>query len=196
MTGLLFCVGLGMLLGLEEAGAFLLPGDISLVAAAVHGRAYEGPGFFVAAWIVATVAMVGGASVLFHGVRQSRRLDRVLPQRVRGLVQQHGALGIAVARILPGLRNATVFAAASSNVPYRTFLEGLTPAAALWSALLLVLGWFGGDAILGAVGMLHHSRVLGVVSVILLVAAAFFIAVRLWTTRRHHHQEPSEATLQ
>lgn len=186
MTALLFCVGLAILLGLEEAGAFFIPGDISLIAAGIHGRADAAPLFLIAAWAVSTAAMTGGATILFHGVQQSNRLDRVLPNRVRSLIRYHGAVGVFGARILPGLRNATVFAAATAKLRYRTLLEGLIPAAAVWSAILLLLGWFGGSAMLAAYHQLHQHRSLKIISFALLVASLLFVAGRLWTTRHHH----------
>ncbi|HEX6507619.1 MAG TPA: hypothetical protein VF221_08315, partial [Chloroflexota bacterium] len=81
---------------------------------------------------------------------------------------------------VPGLRNATVFAAASARLPYRTFLLGLVPAAMLWSGLLLALGWFGGQAMLAAFSQLHQSPLLKIVSLGLLLAVVGFLWLRLW----------------
>jgi membrane protein DedA with SNARE-associated domain len=178
MSALLVCLGLGGILTLEEAGLFLLPGDISLVAAGVH----FGQGslvILVISWAVASLAMVAGASVLFYGVGRSRRLERVLPDRVRRLVRYHGLWGVTAARLVPGLRNATVFAASSANLPYRTFLSGLAPASAIWSGLLLGLGWLGGAAFLAAFHAVHSGWPVQVASAGLLLGAAGFVVIRV-----------------
>jgi membrane protein DedA with SNARE-associated domain len=182
VTAILFCVGLALILALEEAGLFFLPGDISLVAAGVHSREVAAFWFLPLACLLATCAMSLGATVLFRGVQHSGRLGRVIPERVRIMIQRHGAAGIFGARIFPGLRNATVFAAASSHLPYRTFLIGLVPAAALWSVFLLLLGWAGGPAMLAAFHAISEHPVLKVASFALLGCGLLFVAIRVWTT--------------
>ncbi|GAC1463519.1 MAG: hypothetical protein PVSMB7_05250 [Chloroflexota bacterium] len=184
MPTVLFCIGIGLLLGFEEAGAFFLPGDISLLAAGVRARGEEGPLLLLALWGVSALSMVIGATSLYHTVRISDRFDRVLPRRARSMIQRHGVWGVAVARILPGLRNATVFAAASSNLPYRRFLMGLVPAALVWSGVMLLAGWFGGAAMLAAFGRLHESHALRFVSVTLIACAALFVAWRMLSGAR------------
>jgi membrane protein DedA with SNARE-associated domain len=174
---LLFYLGLGALLTFEEAGVFLLPGDISLVAAGMHGA--QGDSVMLISWAVASTGMVLGASLLFHAVHRTHATRRILPRRVRQLVRRHGIWGVAVARLVPGLRNATVFAAASSRLSYRHFVYGLVPAAMLWSAALLALGYFGGQAMFSAFGALHHSRVLALISVSILLAAVIFVGARV-----------------
>lgn len=178
MAFLVFYAGLGVLLALEEAGVFFLPGDISLVAAGLHAASVGKPALLIS-WVVSSAGMVLGASGLFHGVSSTDTFDRVLPARVKNLIQQHGWWGVAVARLVPGLRNATVFAAASADMTYSRFLIGLIPAALVWSAALLLLGWFGGDAMLLAFGRLHHSRKLKVISFVLLLSVVAFLFWRL-----------------
>lgn len=181
MAVLLFYLGLGALLTFEEAGVFLLPGDISLVAAGMHGA--QGDSFVLISWLVASAGMVLGASILFHAVHRTHATGRMFPARVRRLVRQHGIWGIAVARLVPGFRNATVFAAASSRLSYRRFLYGLVPAAVVWSGLLLALGYFGGRAMLLAFSATYHSRTLQILSCMLLLAAISLVVWRLRSTR-------------
>jgi membrane protein DedA with SNARE-associated domain len=181
VTVLLFYLGLGALLTFEEAGVFLLPGDISMVAAGMHGA--QGESFVLISWLVASAGMVLGASILFHAVQRTHATGRILPARVKTLIQRHGVWGVAAARLVPGLRNATVFGAASARLSYRRFLYGLVPAALVWSALLLALGWFGGQAMLAAFHGFQHSHILTTISVSLLVAAIVFVAVRLLSHR-------------
>jgi membrane protein DedA with SNARE-associated domain len=177
MAALLFYVGLGALLTLEEAGVFFLPGDISLVAAGLHSA--QGGSIIFISWVAGSAGMIIGSSILFHGVSQSRSVGRAVPVRVVALIHRHQAKGVAVARLVPGLRNATVFAAAGARLPYRTFLYGLVPAALLWSGFLLALGWFGGAAMLVMFKQLHHSPFLKVLSFGLLLAAAVYLWMRL-----------------
>jgi membrane protein DedA with SNARE-associated domain len=187
VTAVLFGLGLALILIFEEAGLFFLPGDISLMAAGVHAREVGSLWFLPLACVVATCAMSIGATVLFHGVQQSGRLGRVMPERARVLIQRHGAAGVFGARVLPGLRNATVFAAASSHLGYRTFLIGLVPAAALWSAILLFLGWIGGFAMLTAFHAIGEHPLLKLASLAFIACGLLFIAMRFWLTR---HEPP------
>lgn len=182
MPALLFYLGLGALLTAEEAGVFLLPGDISIVAAGVY--ASQGQSFVLASWAVATVGMVAGSWILFSTVRRSRATQRALPERVRTLIHRYGAGGVGLARLVPGLRNATVFAAASAGLSPRRFLQGLIPAAALWAALLLALGWFGGSAILGLMGRVDGHPVIKFLSVGIVLAAGALWATRIWMVSR------------
>jgi membrane protein DedA with SNARE-associated domain len=177
MTALLFYAGLFALLTLEEAGVFLLPGDISLVAAGINSA--QGGSVLVISWVCASTGMILGASILFHAVGVSETLERAIPTRVVNLVTRHHVWGIFFARLIPGLRNATVFAASGSNLPYRTFLWGLVPAAFIWSGALLLAGFFGGNAVLALFGDLHHSKTLKIVSLSLLFLVALGIFIRL-----------------
>jgi membrane protein DedA with SNARE-associated domain len=173
----LFYLGLGTLLTAEEAGVFLLPGDISMVAAGVY--AAQGGPFILFSWVLAALGMVAGACILFFSVRRHRRSGEVLPTRVRVLIQRHGAGGIAVARLVPGLRNATVFAAAAAGLSTERFLLGLIPAAVVWTGVLLGVGWFGGTGILELLGDLNGQPVVKLVSIGLVLAAAIFWLLRL-----------------
>jgi membrane protein DedA with SNARE-associated domain len=187
MAILAFYLGLGTLLMLEEAGLFFLPGDVSLVAAGIHDAGHRSQ--LVLSWTVASIGMVAGASVLYHSVRRVPSTNRLIPQRVQLLIHRHGVLGVAVARLVPGLRNATVFAAASAQLPYRTFLMGVAPAAATWAALLLLAGWFGGDAILSLLQRVHGGHLAQLASLFLLGGAAAFVIYRL-RRQRDEHQPP------
>jgi membrane-associated protein len=191
MTALFFYAGLFALLTLEEAGVFLLPGDISLVAAGM--QAAQGGSVLVISWLCASAGMVIGSTILFHAVGTSERLERAMPERVVNLVKRHHVWGVFLARLVPGLRNATVFAASASNLPYRVFLWGLVPAALIWSGALLMAGYFGGDAVLSLFGHLHHSRVLKVVSLALLLGVAVALFIRL---QREDKPEPTKGRIE
>lgn len=185
---LLFYLGLAALLTAEEAGVFLLPGDISIVAAGVY--AAQGGPLLVVSWLVSAVGMVAGSAVLFFTVRRSRASTRVLPHRVRVLIQRYGAWGVATARLVPGLRNATVFAAAAASLAPQRFMLGLIPAAIIWSGFLLLVGWFGGAAILDMMGRLDDHPAIKVASISLVLGAALFWAIRIRMTAREAAQQP------
>ncbi len=186
MVALLFYVGLAALLTLEEAGVFLLPGDISLVAAGLHAAPHRS--HLLISWIAGSTGMILGASVLYHGVGQAGALKRILPHRVRRMIRRYGVWGVFVARLVPGLRNATVFAASSARMRYTRFLMGLVPAAFIWCGALLLLGWFGGSAMLTGFSSLHHSRVLQIVSLATILAVVVFVFYRLRTNSEAQSQ--------
>ncbi|MGE0384680.1 MAG: DedA family protein [Gammaproteobacteria bacterium] len=170
-----------------------MPEDIVLILAgalaAMEGRAWP----FVGALMY--TAVLGGDLLTFYGGRrfgdrllESRWMHAVLPphkqNRVRAFYARHGAVGIFLARFLPGLRAPIFFSAGSMRVSPWTFLclDGL---AALVSVPLFVwIGhwlWqsFGRDADLfnGAIDRAHHFSLwlgggaIGVVLALLAVRA-------------------------
>jgi membrane protein DedA with SNARE-associated domain len=191
---LLFYLGLGALLTAEEAGVFLLPGDISMIAAGVYGA--QGGPFIWFSWGLAFLGMVLGACIMFYTVRRHERSIQALPERVRGLVHRYGSWGIAAARLVPGLRNATVFAAAAAHLPPYKFLAGLIPAALAWTGLLLWVGYFGGESILSVVHRADGHPAIRAISIGLVVCAASFWLVRLRMTREREQELEEEVWLQ
>jgi membrane protein DedA with SNARE-associated domain len=183
VAALLFYLGLGALLTAEEAGVFLLPGDITLVAVGVQSGTHGAWFFALIAWVVASCAMILGASALYHGVKQSEHTSKVLPRRVRTLVRRHHVWGVAAARMVPGLRNATVFAAAAADLRYRTFMTGLIPATFAWSGALLLIGWYGGDAIMTILGKLEAQPAVKWGSIALVLCAIAFALYRIRSVR-------------
>ena len=178
---IIFVLGLAGVMGLEEAGLFFLPGDIALAAAGL--RAHPDAWSLLLCWIAGSVAMIAGACLLFKGVSWTHVTSRFFPQRVARFVRTRGILGVTLARLVPGLRNATVFAAASSEMRFRDFFLGLVPSAFAWCALMLLLGWFGGAAMLALLEMLQRSTALQAVTATLVAVAGAFFVVRFWLTR-------------
>lgn len=175
---LLFYLGLGALLTAEEAGIFLLPGDISLIGAGVY--ASQGQSYVLVSWAVATAGMIVGSWILFSALRRSTASQRAMPERARSLIQRHGALGVGLARLVPGFRNATIVAAASADLSPRTLLLGLIPAAALWAAILLAVGWFGGNGILALLGRVDAHPAVKFLSIGIVLAAGVLWTARIW----------------
>jgi membrane protein DedA with SNARE-associated domain len=182
MLGLLLCyLSLTLILTAEEAGAFVLPGDISLVAAGVVARSVTNP---LVTWVAATSGMVVGATILFALVRRYRHARAIVPTWIGNRMEHHGVFGIAIARLIPGLRNATVVAAAASPLPYHIFLAGLLPATFLWAGLLLGLGYVGGPHLLAVFTTVEHSLPLRLLSLSITILTAALVIVRFVTQHK------------
>ena len=141
---------LGGLLFTEEAGVPLpfAPGELTLLAA---GLLIAAGGLDPVAFIpVALVACVAGSLVGYtwaravggHGlqalarrIHQQHALDRVSER-----VQSAGWGGIAVSRLIPGLRIYTTLVAGALRVRRSTFLLGMVPATIAWMAVYVALG--------------------------------------------------------
>ena len=141
---------LGGLLFTEEAGVPLpfAPGELTLLAA---GLLIAAGGLDPVAFIpVALVACVAGSLVGYtwaravggHGlqalarrIHQQHALDRVSER-----VQSAGWGGIAVSRLIPGLRIYTTLVAGALRVRRRTFVLGMVPATIAWMAVYVALG--------------------------------------------------------
>lgn len=77
----------------------------------------------------------------FGSDRARQRLDWARRQ-----LEDRGPAIIVAARFIPGGRTATTFAAGTLEMPWRRFLLADAIAAALWSAYVTLLGYFGGTA--------------------------------------------------
>jgi membrane protein DedA with SNARE-associated domain/DNA-binding transcriptional ArsR family regulator len=150
LHGALAIVLLGGLLFTEEAGVPLpfAPGELTLLAA----------GFLIAAggldlYIfvpVALVACIAGALVGYTwaravGDRGLRALARRIHQqraleRVSGRVRSAGWGGVALSRLIPGLRVYTTLVAGALRVRRTSFLLGIVPATVVWMAVYIALG--------------------------------------------------------
>ncbi|TMC50959.1 MAG: DedA family protein [Chloroflexi bacterium] len=134
----------------EEAGVPLpfAPGELVLIAA----------GLLIASgsltwWLfvpLAWVACGGGAAIGYEWARAlgapglealAERLGagRSL-RRVEDRLRAAGPMGIAVSRLIPGLRIYTTLAAGAVRVDRRQFLLGALPAMAVWVVIFTVLG--------------------------------------------------------
>jgi membrane protein DedA with SNARE-associated domain len=158
-------IALWLLCGLlfaEEAGVPMpfAPGDLVLIAAGLLiATGGLDPWLFIPAAILSCAlgALVGytwsrrlgepALRSLAERLRATDQLDRVL-RRVRGA----GPAGIAIARLIPGLRIYTTLAAGAAGVPPSNFLPGMTSATVVW-----VLGFTA----LGALAGIQAERILG-----------------------------------
>jgi membrane-associated protein len=145
---------LGGLLFTEEAGVPLpfAPGELTLLAA---GLLIAAGGLDPIAVIpVALVACIAGSLVGYTwaravGGRGLEALARRIHQQhsletVSRRVQSAGWGGIAVSRLIPGLRISTTLVAGALRVRRRTFLIGMIPATVAWMAVYVALGVLAG----------------------------------------------------
>jgi membrane protein DedA with SNARE-associated domain len=153
LQGLHGTVAIFLLVGLlftEEAGVPLpfAPGEVTLIAAGLLiASGGLNPFVFVPLAIAGCVAgaVVGyvwaravgehGLTSLARRLRQERNLERVSAR-----MRSAGWLGIAVSRLIPGLRIYTTLVAGAVKTPRRTFLAGMVPATVLWVVVFTALG--------------------------------------------------------
>jgi membrane-associated protein len=141
---------LGGLLFTEEAGVPLpfAPGEMTLLAAGLLIAAGGlDPYVFIPLALVACIAgsLVGytwaravgdrGLQALARRIHQQRALERV-SRRIRSA----GWGGVAVSRLIPGLRIYTTLVAGALRVRLRTFAVGMIPATVIWLAVYVALG--------------------------------------------------------
>jgi len=174
------------LLFAEEAGVPVpfAPGDVLLLAGGLLIA-----GGLVPAWVflpLALVATVGGALVGYSWSRVvgaerlgaaarrlgvSRSLDRV-SDRLRAA----SSVGIAVCRLLPGLRVYTTLVAGATGVGRGTFVLGMVPAACAWVLAFTLLGVAAGLPAERLLERVNQAAVRG--AVLLAVGVGAFLALR------------------
>ena len=150
LHGVVALVLLCSLLFAEEAGVPLpfAPGELTLIAGGLLvASGGLNPFAFVPLAIVACVAgsivgygwarLVGerGLGAVARRLRQQKALDRV-SSRVRSA----GWFGVAVCRLIPGLRIYTTLVAGAVQVQYRTFLIAMASSTVLWVVAYVALG--------------------------------------------------------
>lgn len=174
------------LLFVEEAGVPLpfAPGDGLLVVGGLVVAAG-----LVQAWVfipVALVAVISGALVGYSwsrlfGAKRLRSAAQLLGarrslERVSTRLQAASPLGIAVCRLIPGLRVYTTLVAGAIGVRRRTFLLGAVPATVVWVITFTVLGIVVGAP---AGRYLEHLDKVAVRSgVLLAIGIGAFLALR------------------
>jgi membrane protein DedA with SNARE-associated domain len=175
-------VAVALLVLVDESGIPMpVPSDLAVLLAG-H-RLASGEMHLLGTLVLLEAAVLLGASVYYWlGARGGRPLlyrygrhVRLTPERldrVGARLRRHGALGVAVGRLIPGLRGYTVLAAGAFGVPYRQFLLGLAVSGALYLGALLYLGAWLGPGALAAVGGLRVSLRAGLTAVASVALAA------------------------
>ncbi len=174
----------------EECGVPLpfAPGDLLLAACGLairNGRV--NPVMAVAAVYLATIggAMTGRELFAVAGSRLLRWLAvrgrfQGPVERASRLVRRGGWPAVLLARLTPGLRISTTEVAGLLQLPRRTFLAGLAPAAAAYVAVFV-----GAGALFGrpAVGLLVHAAHRFGLGIVLLTGIALW-AGGVWLVAR------------
>jgi membrane-associated protein len=104
-------------------------------------------------WVIVPIETVVMAAGMIAGYSWARVLGqsglRALAERfgaqkaydrVQARVQSSGPIGIAVCRLLPGLRPYATLMSGAAEVPVRTYLLGALPALLLWQAVFVLVG--------------------------------------------------------
>lgn len=172
-----------LLLFVEEAGLpLLIPGDAVLAYTGYRvGGAHNGV-TLVEAYLLAQIATLAGASVLFYlsrywGPLLIDKLARFIflkerhVHRAEALFARYGALGIIVGRHIPGLRIAVTIFAGIAGVRYITFIISTFVSSAIWIIVFLNLG--------RSIGANFHTHVQRYVTVSLAVMVAATLGVML-----------------
>lgn len=170
------------LLFLEEAGVPLpLPGDSIMLLSGY--LVHEGRANALLSLLSMEAATVGGASVLYWishfvgrplllrygrliGLNQSRMI------KTEDWLRRHGAIGILVGRLVPGLRIPTSIASGALRLPFRTFLPYMALGSSLYILAFFILGLVLGKETPGLLRILHT---LPVTPLVLFIAAVVIV---------------------
>ena len=186
LHGVVATVLLCGLLFAEEAGIPLpfAPGELTLLAA---GLLIASGGLDPYAFIpLAVAACVGGAMIGFGwshalGERGLRSLAERLHQertleRASRRLRHAGPQGIAVSRLIPGLRIITTLVAGALGVGRRIFVPGLVASTVIWVLTYTLLGAAVGLPVEHYLGELQKLAVQG--GVLVAIGVGGYLAVR------------------
>jgi energy-coupling factor transport system substrate-specific component len=162
LNGLVLALAIAGLLFVEEVGVPLplAPGDVLLAIGGIAIAAGKIPALeFIAIAMAAilTGAILGREIFALLGWERLLRLARTVRvqgpvERVSALLHQQGWRAVFTARLIPGLRVHTTQVAGVTEVPRRTFIAGLVPAAIVYVAAFTGLGAAFGGPILAIIG--------------------------------------------
>jgi membrane protein DedA with SNARE-associated domain len=176
---------LGGLLFTEEAGVPLpfAPGELTLLAAGLLiASGGLDPYVFIPVALVACIAgsVVGYTWARAVGDRGLQALARRIHQqhaleRVSGRVRSAGWAGVAVSRLIPGLRIYTTLVAGALRVRRTTFLLGMVPATVIWMVVCVALGVLVGVPIEHFFNDVQKLAIQGAILVVMGVGCYFVI---------------------
>ena len=189
LQGLHGAVALALLTGLlfaEEAGVPLpfAPGELTLlVAGLLIASGGLNPYVFIPLALVASIAgsLVGyswarvvgdgGLRALAKRLRQLRNLERV-----EGRILSSGWLGIAITRLIPGLRIYTTLAAGAVRAPRRSFILAMASSTLVWVGVYITLGILVGVPVERFLNQVQKLALQGAILVVMGIGC--YIAVR------------------
>ena len=177
---------LGGLLFAEEAGVPLpfAPGELTLlVAGLLIASGGLNPYIFIPVALVACVAgsLVGytwarivgdrGLQALAGRLRQQRNLERV-SRRLRSA----GWAGVAISRLIPGLRIYTTLVAGAVKVPRRSFILAMALSTVVWVGVYVALGILVGVPVEHLLTQIQKLAVQG--AILIAMGVGCYVAVR------------------
>ena len=189
LQGLHGAVALALLPALlftEEAGVPLpfAPGELTLlVAGLLIASGGLNPYLFIPLALVACIAgslagytwarLVGehGLQALARRLRQQRNLERV-SSRIRSA----GWVGIAISRLIPGLRIYTTLVAGAVRVPRATFILAVVPSTIIWVAVYVALGVLVGVPVEHFLNQIQRLAFQG--AILIAMGVGCYIAIR------------------
>jgi len=168
----------------EECGIPMpLPADLAMALAGY--RVAQGKMTLWQAFLIGQSATLIGSSILYWVGRQGGRpllfrygkllhLSGHRLAQIERLIVRLGPLAVIIGRQIPGLRLAAPLSCGVFRVPYRLFAPAMVVGSSVYIALFLVLGMWGGPALLTALRVRELPIGL-VLSTILLVAAGLLL---------------------
>jgi len=168
----------------EESGIPMpLPADLAM-ALAGH-RVAQGRMSLLEAFLIGQSATLAGSSILYWVGRRGGRpllfrygsLLRINAHRlsqVERMITRLGPLAIIIGRQIPGLRLASPLACGVFRVRYRLFVPAMIVGSSVYIGIFIVIGMWGGAAVIGLLSTGNSAIRLAVFSV-LLVGAGFLL---------------------
>jgi membrane protein DedA with SNARE-associated domain len=178
--------GVAIILATEAGVPVPIPADVVLLGLGERAGAEVLPLWAVMAWL--EVVVVLGTVVLLLvarrvGERMLSRLSARRPSlgarvdRVRGMLERRGTVGLVAGRATPGLRTLTVLVAALSSIPVGAAAVALVVGGTVFVQGHVLLGFAIGPA---AREVVEDLPLLGIGLLAVLLAAA----LGLWVARR------------
>lgn len=180
-----------LLLFVEEAGVpIIVPGDAIIAYTGYRLSLTHGVAGFWEAFVIAQLAVIGGATILFFLARRWGQyllyklsafvfLKPSHLQHAERLFAKYGVLAIIFGRHIPGLRIPVTFFAATSGVRYLTFILSTILSTSLWIVFYLTVGKG-----LGAVFHKELQRYVGITAVVFVAAVLVVGLLHLIGARR------------
>ncbi|MGI8847639.1 MAG: VTT domain-containing protein [Candidatus Dormibacteria bacterium] len=112
-----------------------------------------------------------GLTALAQRFHQQKNLERV-SQRVRSA----GWLGVALSRLIPGLRIYTTLVAGAVRVSRRTFVVAMVPSTIVWVSVFVVLGAVVGIPVEHFLNQLERLAVQG--AILIVMGVGCYLAIR------------------
>lgn len=136
---------------------------------------------FPAAYVAMTAGMVAGYSWArsVGGTGLASLAERLRATDAYNMAQSHlqsaGPMGIAVTRMLPGVRPYATLISGAAEVKLRTFLLGALPALLLWQIGWIVLGMLVGLPVAHLLGHFEKIALRGAILIVLGIVVLFAV---------------------